>query len=113
MTSGSGARDDAGEHGKSDAIAAIVDGTRAAFLDRLTSSVALAVPLEAPLVRIGLRGWVGLAEAASVAWVKQCVDAESPTYDGPPAPQAKEVRDLLGNALLGMLESIGRIEGGR
>jgi AcrR family transcriptional regulator len=77
-------------------IARIVDETRARFVSRLTDGFTEDV-LPSPLVRIALRGWVGLAETASVAW------AEALTSD-PASARAREmemetVRDMLAGAL--------------
>jgi AcrR family transcriptional regulator len=77
-------------------IARIVDETRAAFVSRLTDGFTEGV-VPSPLVRIALRGWVGLAETASVAW------AEALTSD-PASAHAREmemetVRDMLAGAL--------------
>lgn len=94
-------------------IARIVDRTRARFVDRLTSGFThaprpsdeagpdglfAAVSLESPLIRIALRGWVGFAEAASLAWSESLAAGE-------PAPSQSEIRDLLANALMEIVRS--------
>lgn len=96
-------------------ITEIVDRTRATFIERLTSETLEATVRASasggasgdagasPLVRIALLGWVGLAEAASIAWVERCVASEAADYAGAPAPTAESVRDLLANALLAIV----------
>lgn len=79
-------------------IARIVDETRARFIDRLTEGFADAAPLspsplDTPLVRVALRGWVGFAEAASLGWTEAIAA-------GDPAPEQAEVRDLLAKTLM-------------
>lgn len=81
-------------------IARIVDETRARFIDRLTEGFADAAPLSAraspldtPLVRLALRGWVGFAEAASLGWTEAIAGGET-------APAQDEVRDLLAKTLM-------------
>ncbi len=86
-------------------VVTIVDNTRAMFLARLTRGMEGAVDLESPLLQIALVGWVGLAEAASLAWVEKCVAASAPDYAGAPPPAAIEVRDLLAKALLAIFTS--------
>lgn len=94
-------------------IARIVDETRTTFLDRLTAGMADAVPLASPLVRVALRGWVGFAEAASLAWAEERVRSSpaadhgaDPRSDGAGAPPSREaLRDLLARALLRVIES--------
>lgn len=82
-------------------IARIVDETRATFVDRLTSGFAVSEAtgfLDAPLVRLALRGWVGFAEAASLGWVEAIAA-------GTPAPSQEEVRELLAGALMEIVRS--------
>ena len=86
-------------------IARIVDETRAKFVDRLTSGFAVSEAtgfLDAPLVRLTLRGWVGFAEAASLGWV------ETVSTDGSAAPSQDEVRELLASALMEIVRSAMR-----
>lgn len=85
-------------------IARIVDETRATFVDRLTSGFAGSEAtglLDAPLVRLALRGWVGFAEAASLGWVEAIAA-------GLPAPSQDEVRELLAGALMEIVRSAMR-----
>lgn len=91
-------------------INAIVDETRASLLAQLTSDMAVVLPggseaVASPLLRVALRGWIGLAEAASIAWVEACVEAEARNDAKGAAPSATEVRDLLAQALIGVIES--------
>jgi AcrR family transcriptional regulator len=62
-------------------VAAIVDGTRAAFVDRLVSESPIASP--SPTLRMAMRGWLGMVEATSLEW-----------YVGRAIPRAV-LRDLL------------------
>ena len=82
-------------------IARIVDETRATFVDRLIAGFAgseRSVLLDAPIVRLALRGWVGFAEAASLGWVEAiAAGAEAPSQD--------EVRTLLGGAMMEIVRS--------
>lgn len=82
-------------------IARIVDETRATFVDRLIAGFAgseRSVLLDAPVVRLALRGWVGFAEAASLGWVEAiAAGAEAPSQD--------EVRTLLGGAMMEIVRS--------
>jgi AcrR family transcriptional regulator len=82
-------------------IARIVDETRATFVDRLIAGFA-GTPtsgfLDAPVVRLALRGWVGFAEAASLGWV-EAVAA------GIPTPSQDEVRALLAGAMMEIVRS--------
>jgi AcrR family transcriptional regulator len=48
-------------------VARIVDDTREAFLMRLLEEAPIEKP--APIVRIALRGWVGLVESAAIEWL--------------------------------------------
>jgi AcrR family transcriptional regulator len=77
-------------------IARIVDETRATFVDRLiagfTGNEASGF-LDAPLVRLALRGWVGFVEAASLGWVEAIAA-------GTPTPPQEEVRSLLARTLM-------------
>lgn len=79
----------------------IVDQTRQALLDRLLEGLKRTLSpeaLEAPLLRIALRGWVGLAETASIAWVEATVAQPAR------APAMEQVRDLLASSLVGIVQ---------
>jgi AcrR family transcriptional regulator len=91
-------------------IAALVDETRATLLDRLTGGMneffpASSETLASPLLKVALHGWIGLVEAASIAWVEQCVQAEANSADPTPATKA-DVRDVLAKALVAIVESV-------
>ncbi|MBX3261709.1 MAG: TetR/AcrR family transcriptional regulator [Labilithrix sp.] len=92
-------------------LAAVIDETRATLLGRLTSGMADIFPapgtLSSPLLQIALQGWVGLAEAMSIAWVEACVAAED-ARSTRPAPRADEVRDLLAQTLVAIVGSAVR-----
>ncbi len=82
-------------------IARIVDETRALFVEQLVAGFAgseMTAFLDAPLVRLALRGWVGFAEAASLGWVEAIAA-------GTPAPSQDEVRELLAGALMEIVRS--------
>jgi len=85
-------------------IGAVVDETRNTLLDLLTKGMNDFFPsegqrfMESPLMRIALHGWVGLAEASSIAWVEACV------IDETRAPTAAEVRDLLASSLVTVVQ---------
>lgn len=93
-------------------LAAVVDETRAKLLAQLTSGMADIFPasgLASPLLQIALQGWVGLAEAASIAWVEACVEAEAKgsrasETRGTAPPSATELRDLLAQTLVAIVE---------
>lgn len=94
--------------GVDEEIARIVDAARMACLDMLTHGFepipALLVGdapnddlLASPAVRIALRGWIGFAEAMSIAWV----EALSDEGDGSESlPSQSAVRELLASALV-------------
>jgi AcrR family transcriptional regulator len=72
-------------------LAAIVDETRAKFVAMLLEGLEEAISLT-PLRKIALRGWVGLAEAATLAWAE----------DGARIP-ARKLRAVLKSALLAIV----------
>jgi AcrR family transcriptional regulator len=76
-------------------VAAVVEATRQAFVDQfLTRSPLTAMYTTDPMVRLALRGWIGMVEATSIEWVSQ-----------PAVPRAK-VRDMLVQNLLTVLGSV-------
>jgi AcrR family transcriptional regulator len=95
-------------------IAAVVDQTRKTLLDDLTGDMAVLFPNaddpSSNLLRLALHGWIGFAEAMSIAWVEACVAAEeSPIAESSPerpraAPAASEVRTLLAKMLVAVVE---------
>jgi AcrR family transcriptional regulator len=54
-------------------VAAVIEETRTAYLERLldgaAGSPALPVARDAPLVRLALSGWIGAVEASSLDWL--------------------------------------------
>jgi AcrR family transcriptional regulator len=55
-------------------VAAVIDATRTAFLDRLLDGAPEVVAIGArqhPLLRTALRGWIGFVEAASLDWLER------------------------------------------
>jgi AcrR family transcriptional regulator len=72
-------------------VAAIVEGVRRAFVDRILAHL----PGErlAPLVTVSLRGWVGLVEAMSIEWVSRR------------DPPAAAIASLAATALFDLLRS--------
>jgi len=84
------------------AVAAIIEETRGAYMARLTSGLAHALPgptalLSRPLLRIALRGWLGFVEATSLDWV---------VARDVPRP---ELVSLLVKTLLSTLQSVGAV----
>ncbi len=83
-------------------ISEIVDETRQALLEDLTSGMSVIFPNltgavdDHPLIVIALKGWIGFAETTSIAWVEACLTSER---GGPEAPSMVEVRDLLAATL--------------
>lgn len=47
----------------------VLDGTRALLADRVLTGVGMDPAQTAPVVRLGLRGWIGFVEEATVAWL--------------------------------------------
>jgi AcrR family transcriptional regulator len=70
---------------------AIVDETRAKLIEELLAGMAENVSLT-PTLKIGLRGWVGFAETATLAWAEE----------GAPV-STRKMRDLLKSALLAVI----------
>lgn len=74
-------------------ILAVLEATRARFVARILERLGIAAP--APALRIALRGWIGLVEAASLDWL----DRRDLPRD--------ELRDLLARLLLATLVATG------
>lgn len=79
--------------GSDDEVAAIVERTRQAFLERLLGGLAIDEP--SPELRTVLRGWVGFVEASSIDWLEHR------------DLTAAQLRDLLATTLAQLLASIG------
>jgi AcrR family transcriptional regulator len=85
-------------------IARIVDETRATFSARLMEGVGIrrakpTAPPPRPLATIALRGWIGFAEAASLAYVDAIEHGD--------APDPVQIRDVLVSALMHLLTVAG------
>lgn len=82
-------------------LSGIVDETRQIFIERITAGLAdspepaIAARREDALMRVALRGFCGLVEASSVAWLE----------GGCAVPQAR-VRDLLVASLIELLRGV-------
>ena len=75
-------------------VADVVESTRRAFLDQFAQRSPLSAALTShPLLRLAVRGWIGMVEATSIEWVSQ-----------PTVPRAA-VRDMLVENLLAVLAS--------
>ena len=73
-------------------VAAVVEATRQAFVEQFLARSPVAHAFTAdPMVRLALRGWIGMVEATSIEWVSK-----------PEVPRAA-VRDMLVENLLAML----------
>lgn len=73
-------------------VAGVVEATRQAFVDQFLLRSPLAAMFTAdPMVRLALRGWIGMVEAISIEWVSQ------------PVVPRPAVRDMLVENLLAML----------
>ncbi|MBS2014233.1 MAG: TetR/AcrR family transcriptional regulator [Deltaproteobacteria bacterium] len=92
-------------------IGRIVDDTRATLTDRLTAGFALAsaaepsslrLDLASPMIRLALRGWIGFAEASSLGWSESLAA-------GLPAPTQAEMRSVLANALVAIVQSASSV----
>ena len=70
---------------------AIVDETRAKLIEELLSGMGESVSLT-PALKIALRGWVGFAETATLAWAEE----------GSPV-STRKMRELLKTALLAVI----------
>jgi AcrR family transcriptional regulator len=72
-------------------VARIVDDTREAFLDRLLEEAPIDKP--SPMVRVALRGWVGLVESAAVEWLR-----------APASLKREELRDFFVQTLFSVIQ---------
>lgn len=76
-------------------VATIIEATRGAYMDRLTSGLSQVAPTLSPMLRLALRGWIGFVEATSLDWAI-ARDVERPA-----------LTSLLVSVLLTTLQSIG------
>ena len=88
-------------------IAEVVDRTREALVERLTQRLAEVIPavaidLAPPLLQVALRGWIGFAEAASIAWVEATIAAENDPARA--VPETAAVRDVIVRALVATVQ---------
>ncbi len=75
-------------------VADVVESTRQAFVEQFVQRSPLSAALSShPLLRLALRGWIGMVEATSIEWVSQ-----------PAVPRAA-VRDMLVENLMAVLVS--------
>ena len=89
-------------------IGRIADATRTTLSEDLISGFAqvaesaetpaLRMDLDSPMFRLALRGWVGFAEASSLGWSEALAA-------GLPAPSQKELRSLLANSLVAIVQA--------
>ncbi|HEY8077572.1 MAG TPA: TetR/AcrR family transcriptional regulator, partial [Labilithrix sp.] len=83
-------------------IGRIVDDGREKFVALLTEGIIQAFPdrERPPLFDLALRGWVGMAERASLSWLEML--GTSPRR----APSQPQVRDLLAKALIAIVAEL-------
>jgi len=86
-------------------ISEIIDETRDALLNLLQSGLGELFPnvvaTKGTLLDISLRGWIGLVESASIAWVEACLARDAKKH----APSAEALRDTLTEALIAIVAS--------
>lgn len=80
-------------------VVGVIESTRTAYVERLltdteSTPLAVAAASEVPLVRIGVRGWLGFVEAASLEWLQLG------------RPDRRALRDLLIDTLLATLRTV-------
>jgi AcrR family transcriptional regulator len=88
-------------------IGAVVDDTRATLLQAVTGDLVALFPAAnggiPELLRLSLHGWIGMAEAMSIAWVEACVDADT-KKGAPPPPTATAIREVLAKTLVTLVD---------
>lgn len=86
-------------------ITEIIDETRDALLTLLREGLGElfpdAVDQKGSLLDIALRGWIGLVESSSIAWVEAGLTRDLKKH----APTAEQLRDTLSEALLAIVAS--------
>ena len=80
-------------------VAAVIEGTRTAYVDRFLEDLA-GSPLSSfandnPMIRTAFRGWIGFVEAATLDWLSH------DDLDG------TRLRELMVDTLVGVLRAIG------
>ncbi|MBX3232334.1 MAG: TetR/AcrR family transcriptional regulator [Labilithrix sp.] len=92
-------------------ITEIIDETRDALLNLLRSGLGELFPnvadTKGTLLDIALRGWIGLVESASIAWVEACLDQDTKNH----TPTADSLRDTLSEALIAIVASALKTQG--
>lgn len=92
-------------------ITEIIDETRDVLLTLLRSGIGElfpdAVEQKGSLLDIALRGWIGLVESSSIAWVEACLARSTKKH----APTAEELRQTLSEALVALVTSATKIQG--
>ena len=86
-------------------ITEIIDETRDVLLALLRKGLGElfpdAIEQRGSLFDISLRGWIGLVEASSIAWVEACLARDTKKH----APSAEQLRDALSEALIAIVAS--------
>lgn len=86
-------------------ITEIIDETRDALLTLLRKGLGElfpdAVEQKGSLLDIALRGWIGLVESSSIAWVEATLARDMKKF----APSADQLRDTLSEALIAIVTS--------
>jgi AcrR family transcriptional regulator len=86
-------------------ITEIIDETRDSLLNLLRSGLGElfpeAVEQKGSLLDISLRGWIGLVESSSIAWVEACLAKSTKKI----APTAEQLRDTLSETLIAIVAS--------
>jgi AcrR family transcriptional regulator len=86
-------------------ITEIIDETRDVLLALLRRGLGElfpdAIEQKGSLLDIALRGWIGLVESSSIAWVEACLARDTKKH----APTAEQLRDMLSEALIAIVAS--------
>lgn len=86
-------------------ITEIIDETRDVLLNLLRGGLIELFPnvadTKGTLLDITMRGWIGLVESSSIAWVEACLARDSKKH----APSAEALRDTLSEALIAIVAS--------
>lgn len=73
----------------------VLEGARQAIADRIVEGLGLTGARTPPSIRVALRGWIGMVEAASLDWVEHHMDMRRDT-----------LRDFLAAALEGAILAV-------
>lgn len=86
-------------------ITEIIDETRDVLLNLLRKGLIELFPdvadTKGTLLDITMRGWIGLVESSSIAWVEACLARDTKKH----APSAEALRDTLSEALIAIVSS--------